>query len=67
MSIFSVKNAYLLCEECLSTPFSGFFPTACKKVRKLPESLRTMFAGAKVQNLAGESGANFFRWLMSEG
>ena len=39
------------------------------KVRISHESLRTLFAAtaAKVIHSAGESGTDFFRWLMSEG
>ena len=51
----------------LKFPFRGLFPTACTKVRISPESLRTLFASAKVIHSAGESGTDFFRWLMSEG
>ncbi len=39
------------------------------KVRKLPQSLRTLFAAtaAKLQNRVGSFGTDFFRRLMSEG
>ena len=37
------------------------------KVRISPESLRTLSAGAKLIQSAGESGTDFFRRLMSEG
>ena len=41
------------------------FSTA--KVRISPESLRTLFAGAKVIHSADRNGTDFFRRLMSEG
>lgn len=37
------------------------------KVRISPESLRTLFAGAKVIHSADRNGTDFFRRLMSEG
>ena len=42
----------------LKFPFRGLFPFSSAKLRISPESLRTLFAGAKVRNRIGSFGTN---------
>ena len=67
MAIFrECKHSFQIVQALFGKSASTLvFSTA--KVLLSPESLRTMFAGAKVIHSAGESGTDFFRRLMSEG
>lgn len=67
MAIFrECKHSFQIVQALFGKSASTLvFSTA--KVRISPESLRTLFAGAKVIHSADRNGTNFFRWLMSEG
>ena len=67
MAIFrECKHSFRIVQALFGKSASTLvFSTA--KVRISPESLRTLFAGAKVIHSADRNGTNFFRWLMSEG
>ena len=68
MAIFrECKHSFQIVQALFWKSASTLVFFDCTKVRKPCASGRTLFRAAKVQNLAGESGTDFFRRLMSEG
>lgn len=68
MAIFrECKHSFRIVQALFGKSASTLVFSDCTKVRISPESLRTLFAGAKLRNRVGSFGTDFFRWLMSEG
>ena len=68
MAIFrECKHSFQIVQALFGKSASTLVFSVSTKVRISPESLRTLFASAKLIHSADRNGTNFFRWLMSEG